>query len=333
MNGTEMFLGGRDELRGASVEQRGVHRLWGGTNLRLTGDGLLLLQVVRVAASGLEERCYARQLPDGVARVWEAIVKGDFINIKLSNRTGLPDEARIRIILANSAGEECTVEGWEQTTQSPDSYGKSDRKLFGDVRLALRRLRIDTEEQETPLYEGAYRKDGWQNLCANPPPLEPDREPDARSTEEGPPAKQAPPVEEELPAGTGSIRLSGGCEVYAEGTILFLPGAAGMEVRVENNESNPWFLDTRGDPCRPIRTVPPPEVLDGFFARFRAVIEAGNPPESVSTRDAHVRIRLPLPDGTIEADWREIAAEQDVDTLVDVIESFVDGIVGNPGAS
>ena len=69
-----------------------------------------------------------------------------------------------------------------------------------------------------------------------------------------------------------------------------------MEVRVENNESNPWFLDTRGDPCRPIRTVPPPEVLDGFFARFRAVIEAGNPGASreekeESTGHGHLQAR------------------------------------------
>jgi len=106
-----------------------------------------------------------------------------------------------------------------------------------------------------------------------------------------------------------------------------------MEVRTENSESNPWFLDARGDPCRPVRTVPPPAVLDGFIKRLRAVIEAGDPPVSVSTRDAHVQIHLPLPDGTIEADWRELAAEEDVDTLVDLIESFVDALAGDPGVS
>jgi hypothetical protein len=325
MNGTELFLGDGDARKSAAVELRSVHGLYGGVNLRFTGDGLLLLQVVRVGRSRLEEKCYARRLPDEAAGVFEEIGAGDFLNIKLSDRTGLPDEVWLEIVVTNAAGDERTVGAWEQTTQSPDSYGTSGRKLFDDVHLLLRRLKGETEERETPLYEGKYRNDGWQIFLANPPSVEAVREPTVRSADEG-------PAPGEVPApGEGSITLSGGCEVYGEGTIRFLPGTEGIEVVVENREGNPWFLDERGDPCGTIRTVPTAEVLEPFFDRLRSVIEAGNPPESVSTRDARVQIRLPLPEGRIEADWWELADEEDVDTLVEVIESFVDEIAGAAG--
>ncbi len=171
MNETERFLGDRRDWSRVRVELGDVHGLFGGTRL-LVGNGLALVQVVEVQAEGLHQRNYASQVPasegsgpTAVDELLEEIVESNFLGLVVGQRTGVPDEAWIAIRLTNAGGETREVGTWERTTQSPDSYGTSDRKRFDDVHLRLRHLLTKARSEENCVQEGPYDPDGWPAFC------------------------------------------------------------------------------------------------------------------------------------------------------------------------
>ncbi len=317
MNKTELFLGDRSNWKQAVVELRSVHGLYGGLNIRLAGSGLVLIQVVEVRGKGLVERQYVRELPDGyspetetVGGVFDAIVAKDFLTIFPSDRMGLPDEVRMRITVSNAKGDEHTVSVWERTTQSPDSYGTSDRKRFDDIHRMLSGIG-DTRKTGKPVYKGRYKTKSWQAFVKKQLEKKDRCATTVQCKGQG------------LLTEQGSIRISGGCEVYTEGEILFLPGKNCVEVVVENKGAYGYFTTGDGTPLETFRVVIAAERMCEVINRLCRVIDSNDPPESVSTRDARVQVLLPLDSRTVEADWHEISGNQDVDRLLDVIDELV----------
>jgi hypothetical protein len=123
-------------------------------------------------------------------------------------------------------------------------------------------------------------------------------------------------------ASNGYIKISGGCECYAEGTITFRP-AAGDKAEVEVENSRAWFYEDD----RPLESftvkMDADEVLE-FFEELKDILDNPVNAETCSTRAAVVDVNLPFRNGPIETTWREADMKQDVNELVELLEDFVE---------
>jgi hypothetical protein len=314
MNETESFLGDHSTWGRAEVELHGVHGLYGGVNVLAVGEQVVLLQVVEIGPQGLHEKLYLHRGGEGSSpeaspddRIFETLVASDFVAIKTSDRLGEPDEVRFEITVSNARGEERTIGAWERSTQGPDSYATSDRKRFDDVHRMLRRLGTVAEKEGEGVREGPHETSSWRELVE-------------RYRSGGPVAQLT---------GCGSIRVSGGCEVFTEGEIHFHPAETGVEVVVENKGDYGYFTTPDGAPLETIRTLWSTDRLGGFLERIRDVLQSKAPPAEVTTRDARVQVLLPLDVESVEADWSELFADRDVDLLLETIEAFVQEIIAD----
>ena len=167
-NRTEAFLGGRSRWVNARVELYDVQGLFGGRNVLVTGTGTVLVQVVSPAKKGLEEKRYARvaagtpdRVPPEVTELLERAVRRDFVTIRSDDRPGIPDEARIEIVLTNGDGDSREVAFWESTPVLPMDSKESDGNRFHSIYAGLKRFQSELEKSGKPVYQGAYKPGGW----------------------------------------------------------------------------------------------------------------------------------------------------------------------------
>jgi hypothetical protein len=119
----------------------------------------------------------------------------------------------------------------------------------------------------------------------------------------------------------GYIKISGGCEAYAEGQINFAP--RGDVVRVEVDNTGGWYYQ-ENVPRESFAMELAAEEAAEFFGEVKAILDNPRRTNEVSTRAAVIEIYLPLRGGTVEATWRELEAKYDVNPLVDLLHEFVE---------
>jgi len=123
--------------------------------------------------------------------------------------------------------------------------------------------------------------------------------------------------------GNGHIKISGGCECYAEGTITLRP-ASGGNVEVEVDNSRAWFYEDN-EPLGSFKVEMEVDEVGEFFADLREVLDNPAGTDTCSTRAAVIEVYLPFRDGTVvETTWRELDMKRDVNPLVDLLEEFVE---------
>ncbi len=167
-NRTGAFLGDRSRWVHTRVELDDVQGLFGGRNVLVTGTGTVLVQVVSPGTKGLEEKRYARvttgtpdRVPPDVEELLEQAVRRDFVTIRSDDRPGIPDEARMRIVLTNGDGESREAAFWEGTPVLPMDSEESDGNRFSSVYAGLRRFQSELEKSGKPVYQGSYRPGAW----------------------------------------------------------------------------------------------------------------------------------------------------------------------------
>ncbi len=105
---------------------------------------------------GLWEKRYILTLSaDDLQRIFIAFIENDFLTIKNEDRTGVPDETRIRMSVTNAKGEYFFIETWEDMRLSPDEYQNSPRRRFDNVCLAIKQIETIAIHKD-PVSEGCY---------------------------------------------------------------------------------------------------------------------------------------------------------------------------------
>jgi hypothetical protein len=91
-----------------TIVLRDVQGYWGGQNVWLSADGMAVVQVVGSpppGKSGLWEKRYRLQLDDQYMAALERLVgEHDFLNLKIPERRGKPDEAHPIIVVVTKDG-------------------------------------------------------------------------------------------------------------------------------------------------------------------------------------------------------------------------------------
>jgi hypothetical protein len=124
-------------------------------------------------------------------------------------------------------------------------------------------------------------------------------------------------------ASNGYIKISGGCECYAEALITFRP-VSDDAVEVEVDNARAWFYKDN-EPLKSFTVKMAADEAGEFFGDLKAVLDNPRNAETTSTRAAVVEIYLPFKDGkAVETTWRELDTKQDVNPLVDLLEEFVE---------
>jgi len=315
-NRTASFLGDRSRWPAARLELLDVQGLFGGANVLVTGSGAVLVQAVSPGSAGLVEKRYVRGTGAApgteAARAAELLglaVRRDLVTIGSDDRPGLPDEARTRVVLTNADGVSREAAFWEGTPVLPSDQGPTDRERFGDLCAALRRLRAEAERSGGPVFEGPYRPGAWEAWV---------------ESVLGPAARPATgPAGGERLADHGTIQVSGGCEVYAEGTVLLTLHGDQVKVALQNKDPYGFFLSRSGDAIQDFQVLVDRETAARFVAALKASLDRPLPNEHPSTRGARVKIHLPLPSGTVDRELDEPRGHVDVDPPLEGIESFV----------
>ncbi len=146
VNETRAFLGNEAQWSAARIELEDVQGLWGGRIIRIEGGGKA---TVRLIQTGMIERRYDLRLArDEIKRLVEIFIANDFTAIRPMERPGIPDEARPKIRLTNSAGAQREVSKWA---------GVKDER-FSAVYSTLIQLEAKTTILE-PVYTGPFAWD------------------------------------------------------------------------------------------------------------------------------------------------------------------------------
>lgn len=119
------------------------------------------------------------------------------------------------------------------------------------------------------------------------------------------------------------IRISGGCEVYAECSITFTPSGRG-KARVRMDNSRHYFYDHDSNPIPSFEIEMPLGQLPPFFKKWMALADAiQKKPDYFSTRNAVVSFDLIFQDRKIQVFWAENDGGYHLDPIIDSIEAFV----------
>jgi hypothetical protein len=104
-----------------AVTLKDVHPLYGGENvyLRPDGSGFAQLVVARATPPGLHERRFTLPpAPAVMLQIAQALRDHDFFNISLSDRAGMPNEARTTIAIELASGRAHRVSKWANDPHS-----------------------------------------------------------------------------------------------------------------------------------------------------------------------------------------------------------------------
>lgn len=146
---TAALLGPEAGWDAARVEQRDVHGLWGGRDVRVDGTGRV---VVRAVDRGQREtRHEARVAADRARAVLRLAAEQDVLRAPVPRRPGVPDEARPTLVVGGPGGPDREVSKWAN-----DAVPAFDR-----VRAAVEALADEVQKTTKPTYVGAYER-GWR---------------------------------------------------------------------------------------------------------------------------------------------------------------------------
>jgi len=112
-NDTAQFLGPYSTK--TIIELRDIQGIFGGRDVIINGSGIATIEAVYVdpKAGGLSHNKYAVQICKcDVENFLNTAIANDFVNIKIPERLGVPDEARPTIIIINSSGNKHSVCKW-----------------------------------------------------------------------------------------------------------------------------------------------------------------------------------------------------------------------------
>lgn len=108
-NATEQFLGATTDWPKCSLQLHDIHPLFGGTDVLVKGDGSGTARVVKRPA----DTTYELQLtPEESSALRQLLIAKNFVDLKIPERRGVPDEARPQLILTNAAGKTFTLAKW-----------------------------------------------------------------------------------------------------------------------------------------------------------------------------------------------------------------------------
>jgi hypothetical protein len=142
----------RGPLPLASVVLYEVHPLWGGEDIFLKSDGAVWIRELKAGPSGgYRERRFSGQLSSAEIQELEALLgQHDFPSIKIPQRSGIPDEAILRIDVRLKDGRVVSLSAFAQDVHEG----------FAPVRhwLEARAKRVDRSK---PTYEGSS-DDTWK---------------------------------------------------------------------------------------------------------------------------------------------------------------------------
>lgn len=143
VNATQHFLGNETQWPSTSIELYDVQGLWGGRRIYVEGTKRVVVQVV--GPTLLERRYEIGLEQDELRHLLDLFVENDFLTIHPQERTGIPDEARPRIMLVNGTGDKWEVAKWA---------GVRDER-FDTLYRAVLRLEALTQNME-PVYHGPH---------------------------------------------------------------------------------------------------------------------------------------------------------------------------------
>ncbi len=158
-NQTEAFLGNPEERAEAQFLLYDMSGLFGGRMVSMTGKGNVAVQSVspNPEKNRLWEREYIFDLSSEHAeKITDEIIDADPLAIQLEDRTGVPDEVRIRFSITNSKKESFSLEDWERSSLHPDTSRDHPRKRFDRICHALKRLEHLAKTEKEPVNEGPY---------------------------------------------------------------------------------------------------------------------------------------------------------------------------------
>jgi hypothetical protein len=328
-NATAAFLGERVAWADARVELVDVQGLFGGRSVLVTGRGAVLVQVVEVGARGLQEKWYARvarealegeALPEGEApaemrRLLETAIAHDFSTIRSDDRPGLPDEARMRIILTNGSGASQSAAFWEGSSATSPGGGESGRRRFDALYTELRKFQAEMESTAAPLYEGPYESGAWENWAAI---LLGDA---GWISEEA--ARMTAAHIGKTEVSRGKIKISGGCEARSEGMLAWELQGAVAKVQLINTAASEFFLDAGGMEIRTFEAQVSRKRATAFGSELQAKLDAAGPQTHPSTRAARVEVELTLESGATRRELLdELRGDRDVDPVLEAVEAF-----------
>jgi len=122
---------------------------------------------------------------------------------------------------------------------------------------------------------------------------------------------------------TSQIKISGGCEVFAEASITFSPsGKDTTTVRLDN--SGKWFYDKNSDPIPSFEIKVYTEQLSVFLKRWVELIQSiQKRVDDFSTREATVTIDFSFQGKKVHYSFAENQGGYQLDPLIESIEAFV----------
>ena len=97
------------------------------------------------------------------------------------------------------------------------------------------------------------------------------------------------------------IEVSGGCEVYAEAKISFKPEKDKIKIIVDNKKG--YFWKDSNIQMQSFSSAVDQKTAGDFFDKLNSVLKNRKETQSASTRNATVKIQLPLKDQTIDLKW------------------------------
>ncbi len=133
-----------------SLSLRDVQGLFGGQNLWLRADGLLIVQKV---ATGQVEKRFELQLEPEIVAVVERLVLVDqpVANIEIPEHMGMPDEARPTLALTTRSGQVAEVAKWANDVHDG----------FDTIYASLLRLVQRAVDEGALIHEGPFDWD-WR---------------------------------------------------------------------------------------------------------------------------------------------------------------------------
>jgi len=315
---TLAFLGPAASWVDARVELLDVQGLHGGRNIRVTGAGAVFVQVVAPGDGGLREKRYARPAPGRpaeahpeAAELLACVVRNGFASIGTDHRPGVPDEARMRIVITSADGTSREAAFWEGTPCPPTDGQDSPRERFGAVMARLRGFQADLEENTPPVYEGPYQPGAWEAWVGS------------AAGGAARPSRGGAPAPGEALRGPGRIHFRGGCEVLAEGLLLLEPRGRHVQVTLKNRTPYGFFFSPDGAEIPDFQVRVPRDQAAAFLSRLKSALDCPSPNLHPSTRAARVEIDLPLESGTMHQELDELRGDRDVEPALEAIEALV----------
>jgi len=160
-NETEKFLGDESKWEDIKIELKDIQGLFGGRNISISGKGETIVEIAMLGLEGLDTKTYNLLLSElEIKEIINTFIKNDFITIIAEERSGIPDEARPKIILTNAEGNQYKIAVWGNDLQ------ENDRFLNIYQELLLIEKKAETADWKT--YESL--KVGFSIKC--PPELE-----------------------------------------------------------------------------------------------------------------------------------------------------------------